>query len=149
MEQFESKKQTLHSHLASKVRYISHLSHTPNIAEPHVASNVRYIALQRPKQFLEMLKSNFFRGKTLTSFIIPRPKNQRERPMRSPTQPSGLPLRPRKFSLRHINFPRCFVKQWFFCPFFHEKRGENPVFTGLLLFARTKIQHFPPKSKSL
>ena len=35
MEQFESKKQTLHSHLASKVRYISHLGHTPNIAEPH------------------------------------------------------------------------------------------------------------------
>ena len=25
----------LYSHLASKVRYISHLGHTPNIAEPH------------------------------------------------------------------------------------------------------------------
>ena len=29
----------------SNVRYIPHLGHTPNIAEPHVASNVRYIAL--------------------------------------------------------------------------------------------------------
>ena len=27
--------QTPYSHLASKVRYISHLGHTPNIAEPH------------------------------------------------------------------------------------------------------------------
>ena len=27
---------TLYSHLASKVRYISHLGHTPNIAEPLV-----------------------------------------------------------------------------------------------------------------
>ena len=36
MEQFDSKEQTLYSHLASKVRYISHLGHTPNIAEPHV-----------------------------------------------------------------------------------------------------------------
>ena len=36
MEQFDSKKQPLYSHLASKVRYISHLGHTPNLAEPHV-----------------------------------------------------------------------------------------------------------------
>ena len=37
----------------SKVRYISHPSHTPNIAKPHVASNVRYITFSmRTNSFL-------------------------------------------------------------------------------------------------
>ena len=33
--------------------------------------------------------------------------------------------------------------------FLAKKRGESPVFMGSLLFAKTKILHFPAKSKLL
>ena len=70
-------------------------------------------------------------------------------PIRPPTWPEKFPQKPVEISLRHINFSTCFVKQWFFGHFFLKKRGENPLFMGILLFARTKIIHFRPKSKSL
>ena len=70
-------------------------------------------------------------------------------PIRPPTWPEKNPQKPVEISLRHINFSTCFVKQWFFGHFFLKKRGENPLFMGILLFARTKIIHFSPKSKSL
>ena len=57
--------------------------------------------------------------------------------------------KPVEISLRHINFPICFVKQWFFGAFSHKKRGENPLSMGSLLFASTKIILFSPKSKSI
>ena len=40
-------------------------------------------------------------------------------------------------------------KTMVFWPIFRKKRGENPLSMGILLFARTKIIHFPSKSKSL
>ena len=67
--------------------------------------------------------------------------------IRAPTWPEKFPQKPVEISLRHINFSICFVKQWFFWPFSHEKRGENPLSMGSLLFASTKIIHLPPKSK--
>ena len=67
--------------------------------------------------------------------------------IRAPTWPEKFPQKPVEISLRHINFSTCFVKQWFFGAFSHEKRGENPLFMGSLLFASTKIIHLPPKSK--
>ena len=70
-------------------------------------------------------------------------------PIRPPTWPEKNPQKPVEISLRHINFSTCFVKQWFFGHFFLKKRGENPLSMGILLFARTKIIHFSPKSKSL
>ena len=69
-------------------------------------------------------------------------------PIRPPTWPEKNPQKPVEISLLHINFSTCFVKQWFFGHFFLKKRGENPLFMGILLFARTKIIHFRPKSKS-
>ena len=67
--------------------------------------------------------------------------------IRAPTWPEKNPLKQVEIFLRHVDFPTCFVKQPIFCPIFAEKRGENPVFAGSLLFASTKIIHLPPKSK--
>ena len=46
--------------------------------------------------------------------------------IRAPTWPEKNPQKQVEIFLRHIKFPRCFVKQWFFCPFSAKKRGENP-----------------------
>ena len=69
--------------------------------------------------------------------------------IRAPTWPEKFPQKPVEISLRHINFSICFVKQWFFRPFSHKKRGENPLSMGSLLFASTKIIHFSAKCKSI
>ena len=70
-------------------------------------------------------------------------------PFRAPTWPEKFPQKPIENPLRHINFSICFVKQWFFWAFSHEKRGENPLSMGSLLFASTKIIHFSAKCKSI
>ena len=70
-------------------------------------------------------------------------------PFRAPTWPEKFPQKPIENPLRHINFSICFVKQWFFGAFSYEKRGENPLSMGVLLFASTKIIHFSAKCKSI
>ncbi|MDY4873941.1 MAG: hypothetical protein SO133_03675, partial [Alloprevotella sp.] len=69
--------------------------------------------------------------------------------IRAPTWPEKFPQKHLENPLRHIEFSICFVKQWFFGPFSYEKRGENPLSMGSLLFASTKIIHFSAKCKSI
>ena len=55
--------------------------------------------------------------------------------IRLPTWPEKNPIWPEKIFISEINFPTYVVKQWLFWSFSHEKRGENPLLTGSLLFA--------------
>ena len=66
-----------------------------------------------------------------------------------PLYPSEKRVYPSENFLGYVEMVYWLCNTSLIAPIFFKKRGENPLSMGSLLFASTKIIHFPPKSKSL
>ena len=100
-------------------------------AEPHVASNVRYIAFSMKSDLSscpEMLNPNFFRAKTFNIFYIFGREKISTSAFRAPIKPRKFPLKHLENPQKHIEFPTSDV----FLPLFWPKKEEKtPVFRAL------------------
>ena len=78
-----------------------------------------------------MLKSNFFRSKNFNVFYDSAAEKSTESPLRFPTWPEKNPLKPVEIFLRHVDFPRCFVKQPIFALFLQKKEERTQCLRAL------------------